>query len=121
MSNAHVHQNWLTRLLSGGGALGGFAAFLGASCCVIPILLVHFGVATSLVARLGWFAQWQPYFVWFTAGLLSLAATIAIWRGRSSRAFWLWWGAGAAFLIAALVLPNYEFRLQNWLLDWTRT
>ena len=121
MSKARDHQNWLSHFLSGSGALGGFAAFIGASCCVIPILLVHFGVATSLVAKLGWFARWQPYFFWSAGGILALAATLALWRGRSSRAFWIWWGAGAVFLIAAVILPNYEFRLQSWLLDWIRS
>jgi hypothetical protein len=45
---SHRVSGWL----SGGGALSGFFAFLGASCCVVPILLVHFGVATGIVAQL---------------------------------------------------------------------
>ena len=114
-------QTWLSRALSSGGLLGGFAAFLGASCCVIPILLVHFGVATGLVAKLGWFAQWQPQLFWTSSGLLAAAASYAIWRGQSSKTFWIWWSVGAFFLVAAYILPQYEFRLQNWLLDWTRS
>ena len=121
MSNARDHQNWLSHLLSGSGAAGGLAAFIGASCCVVPILLVHFGVAAGLVARLGWFVRWQPYFFWAAAGVLALAASLALWRGSPSRTFWIWWGAGAVFLTAAFILPHYELRLQSWLLDWTRS
>ena len=120
MSVTRSDQNFLSRALSSGGVLGGFAAFVGASCCVIPILLVHFGVATGLVAKLGWFVRWQPYFFWTAAGLLAVAASYAIWRGQASRSFWIWWVIGTGFLVAAFILPQYEFRLQSWVLDWTR-
>ena len=120
MPVAGTDQGWLSRALSSGGALGGFAAFVGASCCVIPILLVHFGLASGLVAKLGWFARWQPYFFRMNAGLLAVAASYAIWRGQASRSFWIWWVIGTTFLIAAFILPQYEFRLQSWVLDWSR-
>ena len=37
--------------LAGGGVLGGFFAFLGASCCVLPILLVNLGVSSAPADR----------------------------------------------------------------------
>ena len=120
MSDSNRNPQRLSPLLSSGGALGGFFAFLGASCCVIPILLVQAGVATGLVARLAWFARWQSEFFWSAAGLLAVAVIWAVWRGRPGRSFWVWWVIGAAFLAAALILPRYEIQLQTWLLDWTR-
>ncbi|GLK53940.1 MULTISPECIES: hypothetical protein [Alphaproteobacteria] len=119
MANSDRNTQRLSPLLSGGGALGGFFAFLGASCCIIPILLVQAGVATGLVARLAWFARWQTEIFWSAAGLLALAPVFALWRGRPGGRFWIWWGVGAALLTAAAILPHYELRLQSWLLDWT--
>lgn len=105
----------LSAWLSGSGALGGVAAFIGASCCVLPIMLVQLGIATGLVAKLAWFARWQPYFFWAAAAILALSAALALWRGRPSRAFWIWWGVGAVFLAAAFVLPNYELQILQWI------
>ncbi|MED5549373.1 MAG: hypothetical protein VX529_08435 [Pseudomonadota bacterium] len=104
--------------LSGSGAFGGFLAFIGASCCVVPILLVHLGVASGLVAKLGYVARWQEWFAWGGAGLLALSLTLALSRGTPGRVFWIWWGVGVAFLTASIILPNYEMRLQFWLLNW---
>lgn len=100
-------QTWL----SGSGVLGGIAAFIGASCCVLPILLVQLGIATGLVANLAWFARWQPYLFWAAAAILALSAVLALWRGRPSLSFWIWWGIGATFLAAAFVLPQYELQI----------
>jgi len=104
-------QTWL----SGSGALGGIAAFIGASCCVLPLLLVQLGVATGLIAHLAWFARWQPYLFWVAAAILALSATLALWRGRPSLSFWVWWGVGAVFLAAAYALPNYELQMLQWI------
>lgn len=114
---SHRVSGWL----SGGGALSGFFAFLGASCCVVPILLVHFGVATGIVAQLAWFGRWQTPILWVAAGLLVIALTAALWSGRARPVFWISWGIGALFILIALVLPQYEPGLQSWLLDWTRS
>lgn len=119
MSNPHDPSSRLSRWLSGGGALGGLAAFVGASCCVLPILLVQAGLATGLVARLGWFARWQSHIFWSATGLLAAALIAGLWRGRPGRGFWIWWGVGAVLLVAAFMLPQYEVRLQHWLLGRT--
>ena len=106
--------------VSGSGAVSGFLAFIGASCCVVPILLVQLGVASGLVAKLGFFSRWQDWFAWGATGILAFSLTLALWRGSPGRAFWIWWGVGAVFLAVSLILPNYEMRLQSWLLDWLR-
>lgn len=106
--------------VSGSGAVSGFLAFVGASCCVVPILLVQLGVASGLVAKLGFFARWQDWFAWGATGMLAFSLTLALWRGSPGRIFWIWWIVGAVFLAASLILPNYEMRLQSWLLAWLR-
>lgn len=107
-------------LLSSGGVVGGFFAFIGASCCVIPILLVHIGVASGLVARLGWFAKWQPVFMAFAVLLLAVSLFFAFRQSSRSRLFWITWSLGAFFTAVAIVLPFFEFELQRILLDWIR-
>ena len=107
-------------IVSGGGAVSGFLAFIGASCCVVPILLVHLGGASGLVAKLGFFASWQDWFAWGAISLLALSLTLALRRDSPGRAFWIWWSVGTVFLAVSLILPNYEMRLQSWLLDWLR-
>lgn len=120
MNNFPDFAKALTPTLNGSGILAGFAAFIGASCCVVPILLVHMGVASALVARLSWFARWQETFFWGAAILLALSLGMALMRGRPARAFWIWWGLGACFLAIAQILPHYEAELQHALLQWTR-
>ncbi|WP_421787693.1 hypothetical protein [Hyphobacterium sp.] len=107
-------------LLSGGSAIGGFFAFIGASCCVVPILLVHLGVASGLVAKLGWFARWQPIFLVTAVVLLAISLVLALSQGRRSRLFWTLWSVAAVFVLASMLLPLFEFELQRFLLDWTR-
>lgn len=107
-------------LVSGTGAFAGFLAFVGASCCVLPILLVQLGVASGLVARLGWFTRWQTEISIIAGLLLAVALAWALWKGRPSRGFWIWWALGAVFLLVAFILPHYEPQLQRWLLDSLR-
>ncbi|WP_420433702.1 hypothetical protein [Hyphobacterium sp.] len=107
-------------LASGGSAIGGLFAFVGASCCVIPILLIHMGVASGLVARLGWFARWQPVFLAVSVALLATALFLGLRTNSRSRLFWITWTAGAVFTALALILPFFEADLQRALLDWFR-
>jgi mercuric ion transport protein len=115
MKKTNPTSSGLQTWLSGSGALGGVAAFIGASCCVLPLVLVQLGVATGLVAHLAWFARWQPYLFWAAAAILALSATLALWRGQPSLSFWIRWAIGAIFLAAAFVLPNYELQILHWI------
>tara|TARA_R110002072_G_scaffold12016_3_gene52927 strand:- start:1806 stop:2132 length:327 start_codon:yes stop_codon:yes gene_type:complete len=107
-------------MLQSGGLLGSFLALIGASCCVVPVILVHLGVATGLVAKLNWLARIQPFLLGVSALILIVAAILAVRGGRASWTFWIWWGLGAAFLALAVALPQFEFQLQRLALDWTR-
>ncbi|WP_262689815.1 hypothetical protein [Kordiimonas aestuarii] len=110
-SSANARRMSLTAL-AGGGLLGGFAAFVGASCCVLPLILFNLGVSSALIARLGVFARFQDAFL--LGGLLFVlaGALMAFWGGRRPRRRTLAMLATAVlFMSAAYIIPSYEFDL----------
>ncbi len=96
-------------LFAGGGLLTGLASLIGASCCVLPVLLVQAGVSTALVAHLAIFAVAKPYLLAMTAFLVIAGFTAAFWKGRRPRPFVLaLLVIAASLVVAAYVMPNYE-------------
>lgn len=100
---------------AGGGIVAGFFAFIGASCCVLPIILVNLGVSTALVSKLGFFARNQALFQWVTLALLLAATFIAIRNGRFGPRIVILLLIGFALAIVAYVLPSYEREILEWL------
>jgi len=100
--------------VSAGSAL---FALLASSCCVLPILLVQAGMASSLVARLAWFDRYQDIFFILALVALMVSAIVSLINGVASKILFVWWGVGVVFLATAWILPQYEFVLQRWLLD----
>lgn len=95
--------------------LAGFGAVLGASCCVLPILLVQAGLGTALVAHLAWFAQAKPYLLAATIALVLAGFVAAFWGGRRPRPLVLALLIGGALLVAAAIAaPYYERELLDW-------
>jgi len=112
VANAPRANSWL----AGGGLLGGVFAFLGASCCVLPILLVNLGVSSALVANLGFFARYKTHFMIVAALLLAAAIVFALRGGRRPKLrFWISVAAAALLLAGAWILPHYEGELLRWL------
>lgn len=101
--------------LARGGVFAGLLSFVGASCCVLPILLVNLGVSTSLVAKLGFFARYQTWFQWATIALLVGATILAFRHGRPRTSTLIWLGIGTVFAAAAHILPSYEGELLRWI------
>ena len=103
-------------LFAGGGALAGLATLIGASCCVLPLLLAQIGLGTALVSQLTFLAQARPYLSGATLGLIIAALIASYWWGRRPRplALWLLLCSGA-LLIAAEILPRYEGQLMRWI------
>ncbi len=96
-------------VFAGGGVITGLAALIGASCCVLPILLVQAGVSTALVAHLGVFARAKPYLLAITAVLILAGFVAALWGGRKPRPLVLVLLIAAALLVVgAYVMPHYE-------------
>ncbi len=98
-----------------GGVVASFFAFIGASCCVLPIILVNLGVSTTLVAKLGFFARNQALFQWVTLALLASAVFFAFRNGRPSMRVIVLLVVGFALAGVAHVLPSYEREILVWL------
>jgi mercuric ion transport protein len=108
--------NRLGGLFAGGGLLTGFAALVGASCCVLPILLVQIGVSAALVAQLAIFAQAKPYLLAATGMLIAGGFVAAYWAGGRPRTRVLvLLIAAATLVVAAYVMPHVEGDILRWM------
>ncbi len=117
MARDTVQAKNIGAALGGGGFFAALGAMIGASCCVLPILLVQAGVSAALVTHLAVFTHLRPYLM-ALATLMVLAGFIAaFWGGRRPRAWLIIVLTLAAFLVAAShLLPDYE----RFVLDWIR-
>lgn len=103
---------------AGAGAFSGIAALIGASCCVLPLILVNLGVSTALIGKLAFFARAQPYLMALTALLIAAAFVAAFWKGRRpSRRVLAFLMIAAVFGTAAYIMPYYEGRLVRWVIQ----
>lgn len=103
--------------LASGGALSGLAAFVGASCCVLPIVLVNLGLGSALFAsHLAFFARARPWFLGAAAALIA-AAVIAAFRGgrRPRPAVAAMLVAATLFTVGAWWFPHIEPQVLRWL------
>lgn len=92
--------------------LSGLAAFVGASCCVLPLILVNVGVSAALVGKLAFFARAQQYFMSAAVVLLVAAIVAAFWNGRRpSRRVAIMLGLAVSLVLAAYIMPSYEGQL----------
>ena len=98
-----------------GGVVASLFAFIGASCCVLPIILVNLGVSTTLVAKLGFFARNQALFQWVTIALLLAATFFAFRNGRPRLRIILLLAFGFTLSAVAYVLPSYEREILEWM------
>lgn len=100
------------RLLASGGFLGAISAFIGASCCVLPLLLFQAGVSSAAIAQLGFFARYRGEFL-VGSLLLVIAGIIAsFWSGKKPRLRTLVTFAFAiVFIILAYNIPYHEREL----------
>lgn len=103
-------------LLAGSGAISGVFALVGASCCVLPLLLVNIGVSSALVGKLAFFARAQPYFMALTGILISTAFIAAFWKGRRpSKRVLAMLIIAALLVVGAYIMPFYEGQLLRWI------
>ncbi|KCZ92175.1 hypothetical protein [Hyphomonas johnsonii] len=104
-----------TRWLARGGVFASLLSLIGASCCVLPIVLVNIGVSTALVSRLAVLARYQSWFQWGAVALLVAATIITFRRGRPQPRTLVWLGIGIVLVTAAHMLPLYEGEMLRWL------
>ena len=98
--------------LASGGLVSGLAALIGASCCVLPLILANIGLGGAWIANLVFFVDAKPYFLAASVLFIVFAFIIAFWGGRSpSRKTLVILGVATALTGAAYVMPWYEGRI----------
>jgi mercuric ion transport protein len=104
-----------SNLLSAFGITAAAAAFVGASCCVLPLLLAWAGLAGA------WFIYLEPFVVHrhlfaLLAGLIVCAGWWLAIRRRSSRGTLAVLACATMLTVAALLVTEYEGQLQRYIL-----
>jgi len=103
-------------LFATGGTLTGLFAMIGASCCILPIMLVNLGVSSALVSHLGFFARYRTWFMALTICLIIGAFIYAYRSGRRpSRKALVFLSLAALLAIGSMILPYYEGDIQRWM------
>ena len=97
-----------------GGIIAGLLATIGASCCVLPLVLIQFGVSAAIAGRLTALAAYKPWLMLLAAGLLGWAAFRAFSGGRPRRRLLALLVIGVIIVAAAFVLPAFERDLLRW-------
>jgi len=89
---------------------------IGASCCILPIILVNLGMSSALVSHLGVVARLRPWFMVLTVCLV-IGSFIFAYRGgrRPSRRTLSLLILAGALAVGATLLPYYEGDIQRWL------
>ncbi|MCB2112503.1 MAG: hypothetical protein KDD85_03035 [Parvularculaceae bacterium] len=108
-------QNKFEGWLAGGGIFAGALSFIGASCCVLPFILVNLGVSSALLGNLAFFARYQAWFQWASLALIVGAVFFAFRHRRANRRLIIFLAVGTILVILAFVLPYHEGELLRWL------
>ncbi len=99
-------------LFASGGILGAISAFIGASCCVLPLLLFQAGVSSAAIAQLGFFARNRDEFLIGSLILVIAGMVAAFWGGRRPRPRTLVIFAFALlFIVLTYNIPYHEREL----------
>lgn len=98
-----------------GSVLASFFAMIGASCCILPIILINLGLSTALVSHLNFFARFRHWFIVLSLMLIIGGIYYAYSGGRRpTRRTPIILGLAAVLTLAAYALPYYEGDLQQW-------
>lgn len=103
-------------VLASTGVLSGLAAFIGASCCVLPLLLINIGLGGAWIANLAFFVYAKPYFLAASILFIVFAFIVAFWGGRTpSRNTLIILCIATVLTGAAYVMPWYEGEIIRFL------
>lgn len=88
------------------------ATMVGASCCVLPLLVFQAGISSALIAQLGIFTAYKTGFMLLALGAL-LAGLTAAKRGalRLNTGFLTLYSVAVFLVMGALVMPYFELDL----------
>jgi mercuric ion transport protein len=109
----HIHP------LSIVGLALALAAFVGASCCALPLVLASLGLAGAWIANLEVFVVYRAYFTVTALALIVLGWTFALRRQSSARTF-LILGLATVTVFAALVITQYDGEISRYLVSLRR-
>jgi len=103
-------------LFATGGTLTGVFAIVGASCCILPIILVNLGVSSALISHLGFVARFRSWFMALTICLV-IGGFIYAYRGgrKPSRRILVFLVLAGILAIGSAILPYFEGDIQRWM------
>jgi mercuric ion transport protein len=112
-------QQKSTSLLSTLGLVAALAAFVGASCCVLPLVLASAGLAGAWIANLEIFVVYRIYITLVALVVIAIGWWIAL-RRRSSRGTLIVLGCATVLVLGALILTEYEGTITRYVLSLRR-
>jgi len=99
-SSEKQRSGWFAK----GGVLASLFAVVGASCCILPIILINLGLSSALVSHLGYFARFRHWFMALSIMLIIGGIVYAYSGGRRPKRRTL-----VIFVLAAiLILAAYS-------------
>ena len=117
MLDTEQHKN--TSLLSTLGLVAALAALVGASCCVLPLVLASAGLAGAWIASLEIFVVYRTYITIIAVVVIAAGWWIAL-RRHSSRGTLIVLGCATVLVLGALVLSHYEGPITRYVLSLRR-
>lgn len=104
------------KLAASGGLASAIAGLIGASCCVLPIILFKIGVGSAVIGNLIFFADKTEYFLIGALLFIALGVIASFWGGRrpGKRAI-IMFGLSAFIVFLAYILPSFEGDILRWL------
>jgi mercuric ion transport protein len=103
-------------VLSGLGLVAALAAFVGASCCALPLVLASLGLAGAWIANLEVFVVYRSYLSAVAFLVIGVGWLVALRRRRSRRAFFVL-GCATLLVLAALAVAAYEPQITRQLVS----
>jgi len=99
----------------GAGLASSLAALVGASCCVLPIILINLGAGSALVANLAWFARARDPLMAAALVLIAGGLVLTMLSGRPRPRVLIMFGAAALITGLAWIMPYYEDAILRFL------
>jgi mercuric ion transport protein len=101
------------------GLVAAIAAFVGASCCVLPLVLASVGLAGAWIASLEVFVIYRRPVTAIALIVIAIGWGSAF-RRRSSWSTVVVLGCASVLVLGALVLMNYEGPITRYVLSIRR-
>ena len=97
------------RVAVGGSLASAVAGLIGASCCVLPIILFNMGVGSAVIGNLAFFADKTEYFLLGALLFIALGVIASFWGGRKpKKRVIILFGLSAFIVVLAYILPSFE-------------